>query len=600
MGHFELARTSRVWVARARVFAVIVASIVSAPAVSHALTITSGPTWTPASNGPLAGVLELNTDVSSRVSVVVCDGTNTWERNFLDYGTVHSNIVLGFRAGCTNVITVTVQDKNRNRITAPDPLVFNTLPLPDYFPEIVLLASKPDKMEPGYTLFRGLKYGGPGYIIIVNNAGQVVWYSDVASKLDVRQLANGNLFVPLEGSFTEVNMLGETVNSWAVPPERLVNQHDGVPTPHGTILYLSDASRMVTNFPTSAKNPLAPAATTNVMYQAVVEISATNAALLNIWHTIDMLDPRRISYLTYSIKTSLGWDWGHANAVIEDPRDDSLIVSLRHQNAVVKFERATGQLKWILGPHENWGPEFQQYLLTPVGAPFAWNYAQHAPKITPQGTLLLYDNGNFKASPFDTAVADSNNYSRAVEYDINEDTMEVSQVWDYASTNQTLFTDSVGDADFLKARGNVLVTFGNISYVDGVHPSPYASRASMVRIKEVTHDPVPEVVFDLALFDYANTYPNYTGCFTYRSDRIPDLYSVLPQPVADLAVTFTDGRRRLEFSGNEARRYVVEASTNLVDWSTIGVAQPAESGNFNFQDDDAAEFPARYYRVVTQ
>ena len=49
-----------------------------------------------------------------------------------------------------------------------------------------------------------------------------------------------------------------------------------------------------------------------------------------------------------------------------------------------------------------------------------WNYAQHAPQITPQGTLLLYDNGNYRASPFDSLVLDSANYSRAVEYRINE------------------------------------------------------------------------------------------------------------------------------------------------------------------------------------
>ena len=56
-----------------------------------------------------------------------------------------------------------------------------------------------------------------------------------------------------------------------------------------------------------------------------------------------MLDPRRITYLGGKIGTV--WDSEHANAVIEDPRDDSLIVSMRAQNAVIKFSRATGQLE---------------------------------------------------------------------------------------------------------------------------------------------------------------------------------------------------------------------------------------------------------------
>jgi hypothetical protein len=70
--------------------------------------------------------------------------------------------------------------------------------------------------------------------------------------------------------------------------------------------------------------------------------------------------------------------------------------------------------------------------------------------------------------------------------------------------------------------------------------------------------------------------------------------------VADLSVTFTEGQPNLEFSGDEARTYTVEASTKVVDWEMIGFAQPAGSGNFRFQDEIAAEYPARYYRVITQ
>jgi hypothetical protein len=65
------------------------------------------------------------------------------------------------------------------------------------------------------------------------------------------------------------------------------------------------------------------------------------------------------------------------------------MVSLRNQDAIVKFSRS-GELKWILGSTNNWGPEWQPYLLTLVGVPFAWNYGQHAPRITPHGPLLFF------------------------------------------------------------------------------------------------------------------------------------------------------------------------------------------------------------------
>jgi len=358
---------------------------------------------------------------------------------------------------------------------------------------------------------------------------------------------------------------------------------------------------MVSNFPSSDTVSNAPLVTAKVDDNPVVEISATNAALINAWSPLALLDPTRVTYLTYP-GDIYGVDNEHANAVIDDPADNSIIVSLRNQNAVVKFSRLTGQLKWILGPPANWATSFQPYLLTPVGTPFEWNYAQHAPMLTPQGTLLVYDDGNYRASPFDASVPDQSNHSRAVEYSINETNMEVSQVWDSTQADvDQLYTPIVGDANWLPQRRNVLVTYGYVTYINGVHPSPYASGATMVRIKELTHDPIPEVVFDLSFFDYGNTSANYLGYFCYRSDRIPDLYAHPANPVNNLVVDCETKTPRLEFSADPARTYVVEASTDLKNWTTIGTAvEEGGVGNFDFSDLNASRFMTRFYRVVTQ
>jgi arylsulfate sulfotransferase len=217
-------------------------------------------------------------------------------------------------------------------------------------------------------------------------------------------------------------------------------------------------------------------------------------------------------------------DPDHANAIFEDPVDQSIIVSLRNQDAVIEFSRS-GQIKWILGPHDNWGSQWRRYLLKPVGTPFEWNYAQHAPVLTPQGTLLLFDNGNCRAEPFAPPVPDQANYSRAVEFRIDEPNMQVSQVWQFADTNKDrLYAGTLGNASWLPQTGNVLVTFGCVSYENGVHPDPIAPNASIARIKEVTHEANPSVVFDLELCDPNNTNRNSLGYEVYRSYRIPDLY----------------------------------------------------------------------------
>src|SRR5262249_38169155 len=153
-------------------------------------------------------------------------------------------------------------------------------------------------------------------------------------------------------------------------------------------------------------------------------------------------------------------------------------------------------LRWILGPHDGWTAAWQPYLLTPVGSPFFWQYGQHSPVLTPQGTLMLHDNGNFKAMPFAASVASSNNYTRAVEYSINEQTMEVTQVWDYGRTNmvQRLYSDHEGSTEPEPKTGNVLIDFAAVSYVNGAAPSTNGPGATMTRITEVTHDAVPQIV----------------------------------------------------------------------------------------------------------
>lgn len=590
------------------------------PPDAHAITLTSGPTFSESVNAPLAGVLQLTTDVDSRVSVLVSDGSSVWEKDFYDFGTTHAETLLGFKPGLTNLILVTVFDKYRNATTAPQLLTFVSPPLPSDFPTSTVLTDEPDLMEPGYTLFIVHNNNSNGnYITLMDNFGEVVWWAATpqANDIDVKRLGNGDLFVPQgtpANSFVEMNLLGEIVKTWNPPSGYAINFHDGVPTAHGTILYMYDVGVSVTNFPTSDTVSNAPRATKQVDDDPVVEISATNGALLHVWSPITngLMDPTRVTYLTYQSPDSFGVDNEHGNALIEDTNDNSILVSLRNQNAILKFSRA-GQLKWILGPPANWNTNFQKYLLTPTGAPFEWNYAEHALMFTPQGTLLTYDDGNFRASPFVPPLLDQSNYSRGVEYSINETNMEVSQVWDTtAAGGDRLYTPIFGETQWLPQTRDVLVTYGSVSYINGAPPSRYATGAAMARIIEYTHDPVPQVVFDLSFFDYGNTNSTYRGYRVYRALRLPDLYAHPAQPVTDLSIETPNpvtslavgaqfATMHLEFSADPAFSYLVQASTDLTNWTTVGTAvQDGGPGDFGFSDLSRSQFAARFYRVVTQ
>src|ERR1041385_4851484 len=102
---------------RLLVFSCVIAAGLNPSLRSDAITILSPPVLTGTTNAPLAGLLQLTTDVPSRVSIAVDDGTEGWQRNFHDFGTNHSIPLLGFKPGTTNSITVTVRDRFHNEFT---------------------------------------------------------------------------------------------------------------------------------------------------------------------------------------------------------------------------------------------------------------------------------------------------------------------------------------------------------------------------------------------------------------------------------------------------------------------------------------------------
>jgi hypothetical protein len=122
----------------------------------------------------------------------------------------------------------------------------------------------------------------------------------------------------------------------------------------------------------------------------------------------------------------------------------------------------------------------------------------------------------------------------------------------------------------------------------------------MIRIQEVTHDTIPDVVFDLAVSMYAKTNTTFKDTYAYRANRIPDLYSTQARAVEDLRVTYDTAEPLLQFSADPTKTYVIEASEDLQAWQQIGDATPLGNGLFEFTDTNAANYPARYYRVVTE
>jgi arylsulfate sulfotransferase len=172
------------------------------------------------------------------------------------------------------------------------------------------------------------------------------------------------------------------------------------------------------------------------------------------------------------------------------------MVSLRTQDAVIKFDRKTGGLRWILGTHDNWKKPWSDKLLMPDD-PVAWNFHQHDCSVTPAGTILCFDNGNHRAEPFERAVPPEANFSRAVEFAVDEARGSVRQVWRYGDAEgERLFAGFQGGA-FRLPGGNTFITYGGICSLNGKSVNEPDGADIRARLIEVTPD--NEIVLDLRI-----------------------------------------------------------------------------------------------------
>ncbi len=495
-------------------------------------TIDAGPN----ARAPLVRVVTADTNVPSRLEVSATESApRTGIVGPVD-GTVlathHAEPLLGLRPGRGYDVTVTAIAGDGSRISAA-PVHVETAPLPDGFPQIDVHGTDPGGMEAGFTLIGTRnKNQQAAFIVILDGAGEVVWFLDVDTSAVVVPLANGHLATIL-GSRTaieEVDLLGNTIRTWYAARAATPPPADGIPvdtfTFHndvaealdGTFLVPSDIVRFVDDFPTSETDPTARA-TAPVLDEPIVEFAQSDGTTRQTWNFLDILKPTRIAF-DGTTGLPANADWAHTNAVLLDTGGDAVIASLRHQDAVVKVSRPGGQLRWILGPHANW-EGFEPFLLTPVGEPFAWPYHQHAPQRTPRGTLLVFDNGNYQASPFtgETKLPAAMNHSRAVEFEIDEQAMTVRQVWEFVAPEQ-LYAPFVGSAYELPVTGNVLVTYGGLCTIGGVPSDDVAHCRGTGRIIEVARTSGDRVVYDVEVRDPD---PGAIGWLVYRAYRLPRL-----------------------------------------------------------------------------
>ena len=439
-----------------------------------------------------------------------------------DLSTDHGLCVLGLHPESEYTFVVRATDAAGDHAET-GPLVFETGPLPCDFPPIYVNIAEPERMQPGITLFNVTRWQDLpglfwGYLIAVDEMGEVVWYDRRNFWLSgFTPLRNGNILLyVVRSGLAEIDWAGNLVNYWRAGPMGLDTLHHHVhEMPSGNLLSISSEMREIDGYPTEEGGTTSY----NVVGDVIVELDR-EGRLLDTWSLFDYLDPYRVKpgfdsdfwYLHYGIFRSPK-DWTHTNGVIYDETDGSLIISVRHQDWLIKISHDTGEHIWTLG-------EEGDFTIQGEGE---WQYYQHAPAFTPRGTILVYDNGNTRPTIEEGEIP----YTRVVEYSLDESSMTVTQVWEYRGDSH-YYAPFSGDAGELE-NGNILIADGGLAY------GPFTSSEDRpggdeeergfdhyrARIVEVTHGDSPERVFELMIEDEPGD--DAYGFIIYQAARLPGL-----------------------------------------------------------------------------
>ena len=511
----------------------------------------------PNPSAPQAAVLTFERTAPATTLVDVTDGEKSWRLEFgPERDPAEGLPIVGMRPARKHEVRVALRAANGAEIPATGILEFTPPALPEVgvdFPPVQVQASRPAEMEPGVTLFnpRRRKVGrGPdiaafnagfGMLMALDAAGEVVWYFRTDSRIsDFEKLSNGNLiFVTADFRLVEIDWLGNTVRQWyakrrpegpaegtAVDAQTFHHEIDELP--NGNILVLSTEWKEIDNYYTDEYDENAPRKRQKVMGDVIVEFEPDTGEVVWEWKAFDHLDPFRIGYETFSnywIRRGFPEtvDWSHANNLLYDASDDSILVNFRYQAAAVKIDRQTKEIRWIFGEPSGWG-ELSPRVLKADGD-LQWPYHQHSPHPTPHGTLLVFDNGNYQARPFRKPKAVQETFSRAVEYAIDERGMTARQIWESERMGpERVVAIAMGDVDWLPETGNVLVAYGALLDPDSFGKVQWQSSSRQqfnqwTRLREYKRSEPAEVVYEVIL-DGGESDIGWTLFGAERIDRV--------------------------------------------------------------------------------
>ncbi len=431
-----------------------------------------------------------------------------------------STLVAGMLANSTYHMQATLQFGSGVTFTDSDHM-FNTGTLPaGNIPSLTAATTQGMTPQSGVELLDLLSIGAMTNkigVLATDLSGNVLWGYDPGLGAGVlpnpiKLMPNGHFLINFAGAtpdgtdsvLQEVDLTGQVL--WQMTAAQL-NQalsaatcagcnitvigthHDFALLPNGHLVVIAATEQVVSGVP--------------VVGDVLIDLDQNHKPVW-LWNEFDHLDINRRPYL-YP-------DWTHTNAIIYSADDGNLIISIRHQNWLVKVDYANGMGAGDILWHLGYQGDFT--LLNADGSTDAnaidWFFAQHGPAFTTSNTtgkfsLVLFDNGDDRGV---TVVAGGT--CGVTGQPACFSTVPVLNLDETAMTATLAFNPTTPDYSFFGGNAEVLKN-GNVEYDEcGATPLPNNNAA----IFEVTQTSTPQTVWELQV----------TGQYAYRGMRLPSLY----------------------------------------------------------------------------
>jgi hypothetical protein len=271
------------------------------------------------------------------------------------------------------------------------------------------------------------------YLMILDNSAKPVFYRSMGSMTtDFKLQPNGYLTYNdnTDDAFYELDSNYAVINRFRAGDGYQTDLHDLIVLPNGHVLILAHDPEIVDmSAIVPGGNPYA------TVIGAVIQELDQNQKVIFQWRSFDHF---KVTDATMENLTAATIDAVHPNT-IELDFDGNLLLSSRHMDEITKIDRQTGAIIW------RWGGKNNQFRYTNDSIGFSH---QHSIRRTPTGTLLLFDNGNYR----------TNLASRVVEYSLDETSKTATLVWDFAHTPE-IKSIAMGSAQRLP-NGNTLIGWG--------------------------------------------------------------------------------------------------------------------------------------------